>query len=211
MKSTLKIILASILTIGMIACNKNNVPETAPCCSKKNTSQITKNINALIGLNDQSLYQLPGTWTTQLNREIELEQFKGEFQLVSMIFTHCGYACPRMVDNMQAVKAALPQNLRDDVSYVLVSFDTERDNPARLKKYAEVKNLGSDWTLLHGDEAQVRNFSMLLKVKYNKLPNGNFAHSNVLTLLNKEGVVVAQFEGLEIDTEIVVNTIKQML
>jgi protein SCO1/2 len=59
--------------------------------------------------------------------------------------------------------------------------------------------LDGQWTLLRGDNGAVQELAMLLGVKFKKDARGQFAHSNLLTLLNAEGEIVHQHAGLNGD------------
>jgi protein SCO1/2 len=172
------------------------------CCMKPEAMNATA---APAGGN--SIYQVASTWTDEDKEPFRLAALEGKTQVVAMIFTHCGYACPRIVDNMKAVEAALPEARRAGTGFVLVSFDPARDSAGALKAYADEKGLDGRWTLLHGTEGQVRELSMLLNVHYNALPGGNFNHSNVITVLDKKGAIVKEFQGLDINVKDVVGAI----
>lgn len=58
--------------------------------------------------------------------------------------------------------------------FVLVSFDSDRDHTKELKEFAKEMKLGKNWLILHGNDEDVRELSMLLDVKYKKQPNGDF-------------------------------------
>jgi len=58
---------------------------------------------------------------------------------------------------------------------------------------------GRNWVLLHGDEEGIRDLAMVLNVKYKKQPDGSFTHSNMITMLDRNGVIRAQSEGLGAD------------
>ena len=148
-----------------------------------------------------SIYQLEGTWTTQDNKAITLSALKGKVQIVSMIFTHCKYACPRTIDNLQKIEKNVPAELREKIGFTLVSFDTERDTVGRLKQFMREMDINSNWTLLHGNDEEIRELSMLLNVNYEKMQNGDFNHNVVISVLDKYGVVVQHYEGLEQDTK----------
>lgn len=113
-----------------------------------------------------------------------------------MFFASCGYACPLLVTDMQAIRAQLPAAVRDRAAFVLVSFDVERDTPAALRLYREQRGLDDGWTLLHGDADAVRELAALLGVKYKQEADGMFSHSNLVTVLNPEGEIVHQRSGL---------------
>jgi protein SCO1/2 len=50
----------------------------------------------------------------------------------------------------------------------------------------------SRWTLARTDAATVRRIAAVLSVQYRQLPNGDFNHASVITLLSPAGEIVAQ-------------------
>ena len=81
--------------------------------------------------------------------------------------------------------------------FVLVSFDTVRDTTEVLAKYRAQRALDGQWIVLRGDDDAVRELAALLGVKYKQEADGMFSHSNVITLLNREGEIVHQRQGLK--------------
>jgi protein SCO1 len=159
---------------------------------------------------DASLYQLDSTWTSDVGREVKLGVLRGRPQVVAMFFAQCEYACPLLVHHMKALEAALPEPLRGKVDFLLVTFDTERDTPAALRAYRERQRLADErWTLLHGRADDVRELAALLGINYAKDARGQFAHSNVLTVLNPEGEIVYQHVGLGDGTGALLHAIEQ--
>jgi len=144
-----------------------------------------------------SLYQLEATYTDTNGREITLAEFRGRPVVLTMFFASCGYACPLLVSDMTQIRELLPAEIRDQTALVLVSFDIERDTPAALKKYQSERLLDDQWTLLHGNDDAVSELAALLGVKYKLENNGMFSHSNLITILNPEGEIVHQREGLK--------------
>lgn len=209
MKRYLKFFALGLLLAGTFAaCNKHEVKsEHGACCHKEGSEAKAM---ALSTNPENSIYQLNGKWTNAQNQQMELSQLKGKIQLVAMVFTHCGYACPRMVDNIKNIEQQLPEAIRKKVGVVLVSFDVERDTAERLKQYASEKQLDHSWTLLHGNEEEVRTLSMLLHVQYDKLNDGSFNHSNILTVLDEKGNIAKQLEGLDIDSKNVAEAIEHL-
>ncbi|MFN0066250.1 MAG: SCO family protein [Limisphaerales bacterium] len=166
--------------------------EKPPCCRR--TEPVAKPT-------DGSLYQLESEWTSDAGRTIRLGVLQGRPLLVAMFFTTCEYACPILVHDLQRIQESLPAELRREVDILLVSFDTERDTPAVLRAFRESKGLGKDhWTLLTGRADDVRELAALLGVNYKKEARGQFAHSNVITLLNRDGEVAYQLAGLQQDS-----------
>jgi protein SCO1/2 len=125
-----------------------------------------------------------------------------------MLFASCEYACPILVNDMQRIRQTLPDAIREQAQFVLVSFDDTRDTPAALRAYRERANLDPSWVLLHGDAANVQELAMLLGVKYQRDARGQYAHSNLITVLNSEGEVVHQRNGLQGEVSQAANAVK---
>ncbi len=173
--------------------------------------EAPKHNTAPVGtISSESIYQLADTFQTQDNKSITLTSFAGKPTVVGMIFTHCTYACPRLTADIKNIES----NLKDEngkVNFLLVSFDAERDSPDQLKKFAGASGLDTNWTLLHGSEEAVRTLSVLLNVQFEKDAEGNFSHSNLISVLDKNGVLRFQKEGLDAAPAETLGTIKQML
>ena len=144
-----------------------------------------------------SIYQLEGKFTDDSGRPFLLGSLRGKPVLLDLFFASCGYACPLTVTDMQAIRGRLPAALREQVVFVLVSFDTLRDTPAALAKYRQQRGLDEHWVLLHGEDSEVRELAALLGVKYRQEADGSFSHSNLLTLLNQAGEIAHQRAGLK--------------
>jgi protein SCO1/2 len=161
---------------------------------------------------DQSLYQLDSVWTSDVGREVKLGVLRGRVQVVAMFFTSCEYACPIIVEDMKRIERALPAALRGRVDFLLVSFDSERDTPEALRAFRDNRKLAvAHWTLLRGREDDVRELAALLGINYQRDARGQFAHSNVIHVFNREGEVIAQQAGLNQDGAGIVKTIERAL
>jgi protein SCO1/2 len=172
------------------------------CCRSAETAATT--------LSDKSLYQLDSTWTNDAGASLKLASLKGRPQLVCMFFANCQYACPLLVYKMKQLEAALPENLRNNIGFLLVSFDTERDTPAVLHEYRVNHELAAGrWNLLHGGPDDVQELSALLGVKFKKDAQGQFMHSNLLTVLNPQGEIAFQETRLDLSVEPLVRKLKQ--
>ncbi|HQW43713.1 MAG: SCO family protein [Saprospiraceae bacterium] len=156
----------------------------------------------------ESIFQLKDSFQTQENTPFTLSFLKGTPTVVGMIFTHCTYACPRLTADIKNIADSLKGQ---KVNFVLVSFDTKRDNPTRLKLFAHEMGLNTNWILLHGSEETVRTLSVLLHVQYEEDAEGNFSHSNLISVLDKYGVLQYQKEGLEADHSETITTIKKLI
>jgi protein SCO1/2 len=153
-------------------------------------------------LKEKSLYQLDSTWTNDNGKTVQLSSLRGRPQIVAMFFASCQFTCPLTVAQMKQIEAALPPEIRAKVGFTLISFDSVHDTPDALKNYRTQHGLSSDnWTLLNGSPDSVLDFSAVLGVKFKQDAQGQFSHSNLITLLNSDGEIVRQFPGLNPDTE----------
>lgn len=182
---------AAVLMAGSIAAWSDE------CCVTKAVPACCAKVEPAAPFRDKSLYQTVATWTTDANKPVKLAALKGRPQVVVMFFASCQYACPALVNDLKRIEAALPAKSRGNVGFTLVTFDTERDTPAALAEYRAIRQLpDSTWTLLHGGSDDVLELAALLGVKFKKDANGQFAHSNLITILNSEGEIVFQQTGL---------------
>lgn len=179
--------------------------DLASCCSAKEPA-------AGSGLPDTSLWQIASEWTDQRGEPRKLADWRGRPTLVAMVFTHCRYACPRLAADARRIVDSLSPSECQRMQGLLISFDTARDTPERLTAFAEEQGLDTGfWTLLRGTSADVREIAAVLGVSYQQTESGDFAHSNVITLLDGEGRIVHRQQGLAVEPTPTVHAIQKLL
>ncbi len=154
---------------------------------------------ARVPLPDASLYKLRATWTSHQGRAIDLSSLRGETVVLAMAYTSCTMTCPLITREMLAVQKALPSDLRGKVRFVLASFDPARDSVSMLRAHAEKMALDNRWLVLRAPAAAVRQLAVLLGVRYRQLPNGDFDHSNIISVLDDGGVLRFQSPQIPAD------------
>lgn len=172
--------------------------QAGSCCSTAKPMSCCPELqSAAPTLTANSLYQVGSTWTNQQGNTVPLASLSGKPQLIALAYTNCQYACPRLLADLKAIESQLPEG---PIGITIISIDPQRDTPARLQEYATEQNLDSSrWTLLHGDSGDVLELANLLGVRYQKTPNGEFSHSNIITLLDAKGEIAHQQSGLGAD------------
>ena len=184
------IIFAGILAFSLIACNKST------------NNQISEN----------SVYNLGSKWQKQDGSKIQLVDLKGKVVVMVMIYTSCKTACPRLTAEMRTISQKVGNVDPDDISYVLVSIDPEKDTPEKMKEYLDTnKFTGKEWVFLRADEDDTRELANVLAVKYKEISPVDFSHSNIISVFSKEGDLVFQKEGLGLDIDGTVAEIKKQL
>lgn len=187
----LLLLLGTLLSTPALTAAEDAAADKPPCCRRE---------EPVARPTDASLYLLDSEWTSDTGRRLRLGVLHGRPLLVAMFFTTCEYACPVLVHDLKRIEEALPSAQRPEVDFLLVSLDPERDTPAALRAYRAAKGLGKEhWTLLTGSAEDVRELAALLGVNYKRDARGQFAHSNVITLLNRDGEVAYQLAGLNQD------------
>ena len=86
---------------------------------------------------------------------------KGRVVLISFIFTNCEFACPMQAQKLKQARAAMVPAIKDEVWFVTLSVDPERDTPEAMKKFAERQGVDeSRWIFLTGTK---ENMDFLVK------------------------------------------------
>jgi|GEM_PF-534620 len=208
-----KYIIMLLLVSVISSCAEKHHEEQIYSEEKKSCCEEDDNVvNETSGkkVSSESIFLLADKFVTQNGEDFKLSQLKGRPTIIGMIFTHCAYACPRLTSDIMGISGRLGK-LSKDVNFVLISFDIKRDSSERLKAYALEMGLPDNWILLRSNEDAVRTLSVLLNVQYEELEDGNFNHSNIISVLNKAGALVYQIEGLEANNSGVINSIKEQL
>src|SRR5690606_11079772 len=150
----------------------------------------------------ESLYQLDIPLTDQGGQQIKLDTFRGKPVLISMFYASCPHVCPLIINNIQKTEQALEAELRKDLRVILVSLDPQKATPEFLSEIANRQKVDLHrWKLTRASDADVRKLAAVLGLRYRRLPDGEFNHSTLITLLDPNGVPVASSELLsEVDT-----------
>jgi protein SCO1/2 len=157
----------------------------------------------------ESVYQLESTWTDQDAARVPVGALQGKAQVVAMFYTNCQYVCPLIVDEMKKLEREIPELMRTQVGFALFSFDSARDTAAVLKAYEGKRDLdGRRWRMYTGAPDQVLELAAVLGVRYRKEPSGEFSHSAIITVLDRNGVIRYQMLGLNQDRAPLVNALR---
>jgi len=83
--------------------------------------------------------------------------------------------------------------------FVLFSFDPQRDTPRAMRDYAAKKSLPAPrWELLAADDDATLELAVALGVRFQPVAGGDFAHSNIVFVLDCAGEIAHRQEGLGI-------------
>ena len=151
-----------------------------------------------------SIYQVRAPLVDQDGRAFDFDGGRGTPTLVSMFYTSCQMVCPMIFETIHATLKALPADDRKAVRVLMVSFDPARDSVEVLKKTAQQRGCDAQWTLARGDESTSRKVAAALNIQYRRLSDGEFNHSTIISLLDREGRIAARTGKLgTVDTALV--------
>jgi protein SCO1/2 len=140
-----------------------------------------------------SVYRIDAALTDQQGHPFTLAQRRGHPVLVSMFYNSCQFVCPMLIDTVRMTEQSLPPAQRAALATLLITFDPERDDVNTLKAVAQQRALDpASWTLARTDAASVRKIAAALDIQYRLLSNGEYNHTTVLVLLDRNGSVVGR-------------------
>jgi protein SCO1/2 len=148
------------------------------------------------------------------------EIIKGRITVMGFIYTHCPDICPMTTHNMYLAEKELKKANINNVKFVALSFDPERDLPEVLKKFAEVRELDfKSWTLLTGEKNIVNELMKRFDVKAIKTDEvtdseGNYEysmmHTDRISLIDENSRLKKNYKGSTINIEELVKDIKRL-
>jgi protein SCO1/2 len=170
---------------------------------------------------DQDITRTQNTFLNQDSIKVEFPKIiKDKITLLTMVYTHCPDICPMTTHNMYLVQKKLSDDLLDKVNFVVVSFDPNRDTPAVLKKFAEIRDLTFDkWTLLSGDEQNTN--EVMLKFGIKAIPadssydddgelSYNVIHTDRISLIDQNGRLRSNYKGSTANLDMILEDIKYL-
>ena len=149
-----------------------------------------------------SVYQLHAQLTTQTAATAGLDLHRGHPTLITMFYGSCPAACPMLITAMQVYESQLDESAQAQLRVLLVSFDAPRDTPRELDRLAKLHRADATrWTFASAADPDARRIAALLGISYRRLPNGDFDHSLLITLLDSDGRALASTAKLVGDQE----------
>lgn len=127
-------------------------------------------------------------------RTIGLDIHRGRRVIIAMFYASCDIACPLLLSEISQTLDELPAP--SDARVLMVSFDPERDTPAKLAELARQRHLDDRWTLAAASDADARALAAVLGVKYRKIEGGGYAHGSTIVVLDGDGQPIARTDSL---------------
>jgi protein SCO1/2 len=148
------------------------------------------------------------------------ENIIGHITVMGFIYTHCPDICPMTTHNMYLVQKQLNEEGIDNVKFVALSFDPDRDTPEVLTKFAEIRDLDfNSWTFLTGQKNTVDEMMKRFDVKAIKTderidgdgnPEYSMMHTDRISLIDENGILRKNYKGSTLNLKELINDIKTL-
>ena len=162
-------------------------------------------------LPDHSVYHIESSWQDQHGDTFNITELQGSIRLVAFVYTYCEHTCPIIISRIKSIVRKLSDDAKKNTIVTLVTLDPERDTVERVKEYMKIKDLDDQgWQILVGSPDDVLELSALFDVRYKPMGESDIAHSNVITLVDKQGVIRLQLRTLSESMEQLTELIEQL-
>ena len=135
-------------------------------------------------------------------REYDFSEFEGKYVLMTFFYSSCSTVCPILEQNVANIYEEVPAKyLGEDIVFLSVSFDPERDTPEVLDKYRTYFGSdGEEWRMARVADEQELDF-LLDEFGVIAIPDdeGEFSHNVAFYLVNPDGYLedVMDFEDVD--------------
>lgn len=101
----------------------------------------------------------PFQLTDHRGQRFGIEQLKGHWSFLFFGYTHCPDVCPTTLQTFKTIHSKFKEmpGTIDDIQFILVSLDPERDSVEHLKQY--IQNIHPDFIALTGKAEQIKQFA----------------------------------------------------
>ncbi len=126
-------------------------------------------------------------------RVYSFSEFENKYVAITFVYTACTDVCPQLEMNFAQVYDGIPSKyIEEDIVFLTISFDPERDDPETLERYRMF--FGSDgdtWRMARISDQEELN-SLLDEFGVIVIPDGegDFAHNSAFYLVDRDGKLV---------------------
>ena len=144
----------------------------------------------------------------------------GHITVMGFIYTNCPDICPMTTHNMYLTEKKLKEEGIENVKFVALSFDPERDTPEVLTEFARIRELDFNyWTLLTGNKNTIDDLMKRFDVKAIKTdeyldddgkPEYSMMHTDRISLIDANGILRKNYKGSTLNIDELITDIKTL-
>jgi len=140
-----------------------------------------------------------------------LRDLSNKITVAAMVFTNCESACPRIVADIQRIEKAFTKEELQNIQFLLITMDPARDTPVRFIEFSNDHQLNDNWICISSDNDATMEIANVLNVRIKPLEGGGFDHSNTIHLIDKNGNIAFQQNGLAQEPTEMIEHIKTLI
>lgn len=149
---------------------------------------------------DESIYNLDILLTDRHNNNIHFSNLSNHIQIFSMIYINCKTICPIIISNMKTIEKLLNKNFSEKVKFSLITLDPERDDINSINNFFHEKKFNDNWSIYRCNKNDVLKIALSTGIKFKKdYESNDYIHSNLIILIDRNGVVKHYHQGLDKD------------
>jgi protein SCO1/2 len=127
-------------------------------------------------------------------RTVSLASLRGDWVLVTFLYTHCPDVCPLIATNIGAALRNLPAGTQN-VRAVAISVDPEGDTPASVRRFVRAHRLPASFEYLIGSRAELSRVWRAYHVAADGGPEDTVDHSAYTLLVDPSGRQRARYDA----------------
>lgn len=163
---------------------------------------FTEETSRVIKLNESKPEFPDVTIEDSKKRTYSFSEFEDQYVFITFLYTACTTVCPQLEMNMAEVYKQIPkQYLGKDITFLSISFDPTRDEPAVLDKYKDYfKADGETWRMARiSDQSELDSLLQAFGVIVIPDGYGNFTHNSAFYLVDRNGRLAEVMDYTETD------------
>lgn len=183
-----------------------------PCCEEKAAPGAEGHKLEAAAAAKGSIMDFEHAWTDQSARPFRLSSLRGKPVVLTMGYATCKFACPRIMADLMAIERGLTEAEKAETHFVFISIDPEKDTPESLGAFLKTYKVDPlRWHAVRGSADDTREISVALGVRFKAIDGGDFAHSNLISLLGKDGAIIHRQQGLGAQPEELIKALREAL
>lgn len=145
---------------------------------------------------------------------------KGHITVIGFIYTHCPDICPLTTNNIYLTEKKLKEQGINNVKFVELSFDPERDTPSVLREFADIRGISfENWMLLTGKNSIIKDLLkrfdvMAVKTDEQRDEHGELSysmmHTDRISLIDDKGILRKNYKGITLNFDEIIKDIKSL-
>ncbi|MGA9031595.1 MAG: SCO family protein [Sulfuricaulis sp.] len=152
------------------------------------------------------------TLTSADGRNLRMSEFRGKPLVISLIYTSCYHICPTTTQHLaKVVRTARAALGPESFNVLTIGFDTPRDTPSAMRQFALDQSVNiAHWEFLSTDAAAMAGLTKELGFIAYPAPHG-FDHLIQATVVDAQGKIYRQVYGMNFDTPLLVEPLKELV